>query len=66
MTARARARRPEAVRTHAGELARWLDSPKGRGILKCTLAYTIASLATFLSPLSDFLGSPTASMWLLR
>ncbi|KAL6697120.1 Fusaric acid resistance protein-like domain-containing protein [Trichoderma pleuroticola] len=36
---------------------RWLDSPLGHGVLKCTLAYTIASLATFLTPLSDFLGT---------
>ncbi|CCC12448.1 unnamed protein product [Sordaria macrospora k-hell] len=37
---------------------RWLNSPTGRGVLKCTLAYTIASLATFLAPISDFLGKP--------
>jgi hypothetical protein len=37
---------------------RWLDSPLGHGVLKCTLAYTIASLATFLSPISSFLGTP--------
>lgn len=30
----------------------------GHGVLKCTLAYTLASLATFLEPLSDFLGKP--------
>ncbi|KAK3685044.1 Fusaric acid resistance protein-like-domain-containing protein [Podospora appendiculata] len=36
----------------------WLNSPMGRGVLKCTLAYTIASLATFYSPISDFLGKP--------
>ncbi|EGO61397.1 hypothetical protein NEUTE1DRAFT_77391 [Neurospora tetrasperma FGSC 2508] len=36
----------------------WLNSPTGRGVLKCTLAYTIASLATFLAPISDFLGKP--------
>ncbi|KAM7217807.1 Fusaric acid resistance protein-like domain containing protein [Rhypophila decipiens] len=34
----------------------WLNSPVGRGVLKCTLAYTLASLATFLSPIADFLG----------
>ncbi|KAB5572665.1 Fusaric acid resistance protein-like-domain-containing protein [Coniochaeta sp. 2T2.1] len=38
--------------------AMWLNSPMGRGILKCTLAYTLASLATFLGPVSDFLGKP--------
>ncbi|KAG6182942.1 hypothetical protein E4U48_002047 [Claviceps purpurea] len=37
---------------------KWLDSVQGRGVLKCTLAYTIASLATFAGPLSDFLGQP--------
>ena len=47
-----------AIKTRGHGLAKWLDSPKGRGILKCTLAYTIASLATFLSPISDFLGKP--------
>ncbi|UNI19433.1 hypothetical protein JDV02_005617 [Purpureocillium takamizusanense] len=42
----------------AAGFARWLASPKGRGVLKCTIAYTIASLATFVAPLSDFLGRP--------
>ncbi|KAL2130467.1 hypothetical protein VTI74DRAFT_6353 [Chaetomium olivicolor] len=37
---------------------RWVDSPVGHGVLKCTLAYTLGSLATFWSPLSDFLGRP--------
>ncbi|KND88952.1 Uncharacterized protein C26F1.08c [Tolypocladium ophioglossoides CBS 100239] len=36
----------------------WLGSPQGRGVLKCTVAYTLASLATFVSPLSNFLGKP--------
>jgi hypothetical protein len=31
---------------------------QGRGVLKCTFAYTLASLATFVGPLSDFLGKP--------
>lgn len=34
----------------------WADSPKGRGVIKCTVAYTIASLWTFWPPLSDLLG----------
>ncbi|CAK7211750.1 hypothetical protein SBRCBS47491_001221 [Sporothrix bragantina] len=34
----------------------WMDSPKGRGVIKCTVAYTIASLWTFWPPLSDLLG----------
>jgi hypothetical protein len=37
---------------------RWLDTPTGHGVLKCTLAYTIASLATFWAPISEFLGKP--------
>ncbi|KAF7552990.1 hypothetical protein G7Z17_g3949 [Cylindrodendrum hubeiense] len=36
----------------------WLDTPNGRGVLKCTIAYTIASLATFFPPLFNFLGKP--------
>ncbi|KAH7161043.1 Fusaric acid resistance protein-like-domain-containing protein [Dactylonectria macrodidyma] len=36
----------------------WLDTSQGRGVLKCTIAYTIASLATFIPPLSNFLGKP--------
>jgi hypothetical protein len=36
----------------------WLQSPAGHGVLKCTLAYTLASLATFLPFLSNFLGKP--------
>ncbi|CAK7264664.1 hypothetical protein SEPCBS57363_001194 [Sporothrix epigloea] len=34
----------------------WTDSPKGRGVIKCTAAYTIASLWTFWPPLSNLLG----------
>ncbi|CAK7266573.1 hypothetical protein SEPCBS119000_002099 [Sporothrix epigloea] len=34
----------------------WSDSPKGRGVIKCTVAYTIASLWTFWPPLSNLLG----------
>lgn len=36
----------------------WLDTPNGRGVLKCTIAYTIASLATFFPPVFNFLGKP--------
>ena len=36
----------------------WLNAPTTRGVLKCTLAYTLASLATFWTPLSEFLGKP--------
>ncbi|KAJ4009975.1 hypothetical protein NW752_009150 [Fusarium irregulare] len=37
---------------------RWLDTPNGRGVLKCTIAYTIASLATFVPFVANFLGKP--------
>lgn len=36
----------------------FLNSPGGRGVLKCTLAYLLGSLATYLDPISDFLGKP--------
>jgi hypothetical protein len=36
----------------------WLNTPNGRGVLKCTVAYTIASLATFVPFLANFLGKP--------
>jgi hypothetical protein len=48
----------DGTKSGAAGFATWLNSPMGRGILKCTLAYTLASLATFLSPVSDFLGKP--------
>ncbi|KAK4038442.1 Fusaric acid resistance protein-like-domain-containing protein [Parachaetomium inaequale] len=46
------------VREGGARLLRWLNTPVGRGVIKCTLAYTLGSLATFWSPLSDFLGRP--------
>ncbi|KAK4457203.1 Fusaric acid resistance protein-like-domain-containing protein [Cladorrhinum samala] len=46
------------IRRKASRTIQWLDSPTGRGVLKCTLAYTIGSLATFWSPISDWLGRP--------
>ncbi|KAM3451148.1 hypothetical protein MY3296_005520 [Beauveria thailandica] len=36
----------------------WLNTTPGRGVLKCTIAYTLASMATFVPILSDFLGKP--------
>ncbi|CAI6085782.1 unnamed protein product [Clonostachys chloroleuca] len=36
----------------------WFNSPQGRGVLKCTMAYTIASLATFVTPVAHLLGKP--------
>ncbi|KAK7943743.1 uncharacterized protein PG986_012856 [Apiospora aurea] len=34
----------------------WLKSPKGRGTLKCSVAYLLASMGTFLPPFARFLG----------
>lgn len=51
-------RTAEGLKSRSIALGRWLNSPAGRGVLKCSLAYTIASLATFAQPLSDFLGRP--------
>ncbi|EEY14224.1 conserved hypothetical protein [Verticillium alfalfae VaMs.102] len=36
----------------------FLRSPAGKGVLKCTLAYLLGSMATYLEPISDFLGKP--------
>ncbi|KPM35700.1 hypothetical protein AK830_g10865 [Neonectria ditissima] len=47
-----------AVSDSAAKFRRWLDTPQGRGVLKCTIAYTIASLATFAPPLAHVLGKP--------
>ncbi|KAI5467651.1 Fusaric acid resistance protein-like-domain-containing protein [Mariannaea sp. PMI_226] len=46
------------MKSTATRFRSWLDTPDGRSVLKSTIAYTIASLATFLSPLSNFLGKP--------
>ncbi|RYP35092.1 hypothetical protein DL767_003997 [Monosporascus sp. MG133] len=34
----------------------WLSSPKGRGTIKCSIAYLIASMGTFYTPAARFLG----------
>ncbi|KAK4168938.1 Fusaric acid resistance protein-like-domain-containing protein [Cladorrhinum sp. PSN259] len=46
------------IKHQASKITQWLDSPIGHGVLKCTLAYTIGSLATFWSPISGWLGRP--------
>ncbi|KXH54452.1 ribosomal protein L19 [Colletotrichum salicis] len=46
------------IKTSALHFWDWLMSPAGKGVLKCTLAYLLASMATFLSPISAFLGKP--------
>lgn len=34
----------------------WLKSPKGKGVLKCSFAYLLASMGTFYHPAAKFLG----------
>ncbi|KAK2045472.1 ribosomal protein L19 [Colletotrichum somersetense] len=46
------------IKTTARHFWAWLRSPAGKGVLKCTLAYLLGSMATFLSPISAFLGKP--------
>ncbi|PNY25486.1 Uncharacterized protein TCAP_04573, partial [Tolypocladium capitatum] len=58
MAARALAAAGRRVETSTLRFCRWLASPHGRGVLKCTIAYTLASLATFVAPLSALLGKP--------
>ncbi|OLN85965.1 Uncharacterized protein C26F1.08c [Colletotrichum chlorophyti] len=46
------------IKTTALHFWDWMLSPAGKGVLKCTVAYLLASMATFLSPISAFLGKP--------
>lgn len=49
-----------ALRHNIVSLARlawaWLCSPKGKAVLKCSIAYVLGTMGTFLPPLADFLG----------
>lgn len=51
-------RAAQTVYERCARVLGWLNSPVGHGVLKCTLAYTLGSLATFWTPISDFLGRP--------
>ncbi|KAI0144045.1 Fusaric acid resistance protein-like-domain-containing protein [Hypoxylon sp. NC0597] len=44
------------TRVAAGNLWSWLNSPKGRGTIKCSIAYLLASMGTFWQPAARFLG----------
>lgn len=56
-TARARLKAAlHHVQARAYLFGAWLASPKGRGTLKCSVAYLIASLGTFYPPFARFLG----------
>lgn len=46
----------ELTKLYARSIWQWLQSDDGHGVLKCTLAYVLGSIATFWSPLSNFLG----------
>ncbi|KAI0455020.1 ribosomal protein L19 [Xylaria acuta] len=40
----------------ANQLWAWIQSPKGRATIKCSIAYLLASLGTFWYPAAKFLG----------
>lgn len=40
----------------AASLWAWTNSPKGRGTIKCSIAYLLASMGTFWPPAANFLG----------
>jgi hypothetical protein len=50
----------QAALHNSGVVARsiwaWLQGPKGRGTIKCSVAYLLASLWTFFPPFARFLG----------
>ncbi|KAF4636320.1 hypothetical protein G7Y89_g1758 [Cudoniella acicularis] len=41
----------------AKEFWQWLHTPTAKGVLKCSLAYLLGSMGTFLPPLASFLGT---------
>ncbi|KAH8670979.1 ribosomal protein L19 [Xylariales sp. PMI_506] len=45
------------VRIMADNVWAWMKSPKGRGTIKCSVAYLLASLWTFYAPFAHFLGN---------
>ncbi|KAG9234793.1 Fusaric acid resistance protein-like-domain-containing protein [Amylocarpus encephaloides] len=46
----------ENTTASAKEFWRWLQTPTAKGVLKCSLAYLLGSMGTFLPPLAHFLG----------
>ncbi|KAI0179175.1 Fusaric acid resistance protein-like-domain-containing protein [Hypoxylon sp. FL1284] len=44
------------TRVAAKGLWAWANSPKGRGTIKCSIAYLLASMGTFWHPAASFLG----------
>ncbi|KAI4867371.1 Fusaric acid resistance protein-like-domain-containing protein [Hypoxylon rubiginosum] len=44
------------TRVRAQSLWAWTNSPKGRGTIKCSIAYLLASMGTFWEPAASFLG----------
>ncbi|KAI1465975.1 Fusaric acid resistance protein-like-domain-containing protein [Daldinia caldariorum] len=45
------------TRVASGNIWEWLKSPTGRGTIKCSIAYLLASMGTFWPPAGRFLGS---------
>ncbi|KAI0002751.1 Fusaric acid resistance protein-like-domain-containing protein [Xylariaceae sp. FL0662B] len=44
------------TRARASRLWSWINSPTGRGTIKCSIAYLLASMGTFYRPAAQFLG----------
>ncbi|KAI1380914.1 Fusaric acid resistance protein-like-domain-containing protein [Hypoxylon crocopeplum] len=44
------------TRLAVNNLWAWINSPKGRGTIKCSIAYLLASMGTFWHPAASFLG----------
>ncbi|KAI1808164.1 Fusaric acid resistance protein-like-domain-containing protein [Daldinia bambusicola] len=44
------------TRVASGNLWEWMNSPMGRGTIKCSIAYLLASMGTFWRPAAKFLG----------
>ncbi|OBT92431.1 hypothetical protein VE01_09283 [Pseudogymnoascus verrucosus] len=46
----------ECTKASAKDLWKWLQTRQGRGVIKCSIAYVIACMATFVPLLYNFLG----------
>ncbi|KAI1081141.1 Fusaric acid resistance protein-like-domain-containing protein [Whalleya microplaca] len=44
------------TQVRASRLWSWVNSPNGRGTIKCSIAYLLASMGTFYRPAAEFLG----------
>ena len=48
----------ELLASSSLQFTQWMGSVQGRGVLKCSIAYSLASLATFVGPIAGLLGKP--------